>query len=94
MKSSFVEDFIQRISTSGIYNIELQIHSSFRQIIEGREKIFLGPDPNRDSSLLEVKRLKKIGIGGLEKIENFYLFQPITLHPQNSIFFYLRTYPE
>ena len=45
-------------------------------------------------SLLEVKRLKKVGTGGLEKIEHFYLSQPITLHPQNSIFFYLRTYPE
>ena len=37
--------------------------------------------------LLEVKRLKKIGTGGLKKIEHFYLSQPITLHPQNSIFF-------
>ena len=44
--------------------------------------------------LLEVKRLEKIGTGGLEKIEHFYLYQPITLHPQNSIFIYLRTYPE
>ena len=43
---------------------------------------------------MEVKRLKKIETGALEKIENFYLSQPITLHPQNSIFFYLRTYPE
>ena len=32
-------------------------------------------------TLLEVKRLKKIGTGGLEKIEHFYLFQLITLHP-------------
>ena len=44
--------------------------------------------------MLEVKRLKKIGTGELEKIEYFYLSQPITLHPQNSIFFYPRTYPE
>ena len=45
-------------------------------------------------TLLKVKRLKKIGTGELEKIEHFYLFQPVTLHPRNSIFFYLRTYPE
>ena len=45
-------------------------------------------------SLLEVKKLRKIGTGGLEKIEHFYLSKPITLHPQNSIFFYLRIYPE
>ena len=45
-------------------------------------------------TLLEVKRLKKIGTEGLERIEHFYLSQPITLHPQNSIFFYLRIYPE
>ena len=45
-------------------------------------------------TLLEVKRLKEIGTGGLEMIEHFYLSQPITLHPQNSIFFYLSTYPE
>ena len=48
----------------------------------------------RIASLLEVKRLEKMGTGGLKKIENFYLSQPITLHPQNSIFLYLRTYPE
>ena len=45
-------------------------------------------------SLLEVKRLKRLGIGGLEKIKHFYLSQHITLHSQNSIFFYLRTCPE
>ena len=43
------------------------------------------------SRKLEVKRLKKIGTEGLEKIEHFYLSQPITLNPQNSTFFYLRT---
>ena len=37
-------------------------------------------------ALLEVKRLKKV--------EHFYLSQSITLHPQNSIFFYLRIYLE
>ena len=45
-------------------------------------------------TLMEVKRLKNIRTGGLEKIDHFYLSQLITLHPQNSIFFYLRTYPE
>ena len=43
---------------------------------------------------IEKGRLKKIGTGRLEKKEHFYLSQPITLHPQNSIFVYLRTYPE
>ena len=37
---------------------------------------------------------KDIGIGGLKKIEHFYLSQPITSHLQNSIFYYLHTYPE
>ena len=47
-----------------------------------------------EQNLQEVKRLNKIKTGGLEKIEYFYLSQPITLNPENSIFFYLHTYPE
>ena len=38
------------------------------------------------SLLLEVKRLKKIGTGGLKKIKHFYLSQPITLHLQTLSF--------
>ena len=49
---------------------------------------------NQGSTLLSLKRLKKIGTVGLGMIKHFYLSQPITLHPKNSIFFYLRTYPE
>ena len=40
------------------------------------------------------KKIEKDRNWGMEKIEHFYLSQPITLHPQNAIFFYLRTYPE
>ena len=37
-------------------------------------------------SLLEVKRLKKIGTGGLEKIEHFYLSQLITASSKLYLF--------
>ena len=63
-------------------------------LVEKNNLTRLGPIDPIDRTLLEVNRLEKIGTGGLEKIEHFYLSQTINLHPQNSIFFYLRTYPE